>query len=256
VGAQERRDRKDEDAAQELEARGKIAFASDLEGNFEIYLLDPTGGGLVKVTDNAAEDFDPSFSPDGERLAFVSDRGGDQNIFSAGDNGHDGPHQRCWVHLLRDIHDLRAAHADDAALAAWGEAVHGLYLEAKRVAAGDADFAARAAARADIERRLSAACAPYWDAGCPAPQATLCQRIDRFLDELFEFVLDPTLPSDNNRAERSLRPLVTARKISGGTRSAEGSAVRMALASLFATWQAQDRDPFTACHQLLLARSL
>jgi transposase len=176
--------------------------------------------------------------------------------FYAGYNCHDGPHQRCWVHLLRDIHDLRVAHADDAALAAWGEAVHELYLEAKRVAAGDADFAARVATRADIERRLSAACAPYWAAGCPAPQATLCQRIDRFLDELFEFVLDPTLPSDNNRAERSLRPLVIARKISGGTRSEEGSAVRMALASLFATWQAQDRDPFTACHQLLLAPSL
>ena len=176
--------------------------------------------------------------------------------FYAGYNCHDGPHQRCWVHLLRDIHDLRVAHAGDAALAAWGEAVHDLYLEAKQVAAGDADFAARVATRADIERRLSAACAPYWAVGCPAPQATLCQRIDRFLDELFEFVLDPTLPSDNNRAERSLRPLVIARKISGGTRSEEGSAVRMALASLFATWQAQDRDPFTACHQLLLAPAL
>jgi hypothetical protein len=176
--------------------------------------------------------------------------------FYAAYNIHDGPHQRCWVHLLRDIHDLRAAHPGDGEVAAWAEAVHDLYLEAKQVAAGDADLAARVAARAAIERRLSAACAPYWHRDCPRPQATLCQRIDRFLDELFEFVLDPALPSDNNRAERSLRPLVIARKISGGSRSAEGSTVRMALASLFGTWQAQDRDPLTACHDLLLTPSL
>jgi hypothetical protein len=176
--------------------------------------------------------------------------------FYAGYNCHDGPHQRCWVHLLRDIRDLRAAHPGDGELAAWAEAVHDLYLEAKQVAAGDADFAARVAARADIERRLGAACAPHWQAGCPVPQATLCQRVDRFLDELFEFVLDPALPSDNNRAERSLRPLVIARKVSGGSRSEDGTAVRMALASLFGTWQAQGRDPLSACHQLLLSPSL
>ena len=176
--------------------------------------------------------------------------------FHAGYNCHDGPHQRCRVHLLRDIRDLRAAHPGAAAVTAWAKAVHDRYLEAKRCAAGDGDLAARVAARADLERRPSAACAPYWQPGGGALQATLCRRIDRFLDELFEFVLDPALPSDNNRAERSLRPLVIARKVSGGSRSAAGSTVRMALASLFATWLAQDRDPFTACHRLLLAPAL
>lgn len=176
--------------------------------------------------------------------------------FYAGYNCHDGPHQRCWVHLLRDIRDLRAAHPSDGELAAWAEAVHALYLEARQVAAGPADFAARVAARADLERRLCAACAPYWGPEDTAPQATLCRRIDLFLDELFEFVLAPAIPADNNLAERSLRPLVIARKVSGGTRSEDGSATRMALASLFATWLAQGRDPFAACHQTLLAPAL
>jgi transposase len=176
--------------------------------------------------------------------------------FSGAYNIHDGPRQRCWVHLLRDLHDLRAAHPGDGEVAAWAEAVHDLYLEAKQVAASDADFAARVAARAAIEQRLTTACAPYWHRDCPRPQATLCQRIDRFLDALFAFVLDPALPADNNLAERSLRPLVIARKISGGSRSAEGSATRIARASLFGTWQAQGRDPCTACHDLLLTASL
>jgi hypothetical protein len=68
----------------------------------------------------------------------------------------------------------------------------------------------------------------------PAPQAGLCRRIDKHLGELFVFVEDPAAPT-NNAAERSLRHLVTCRKVSGGTRSAAGTTARMTLASLFGT---------------------
>jgi len=64
-------------------------------------------------------------------------------------------------------------------------------------------------------------------------------------------VLVPGLAADNNLAERRIRPLVVARKISGGTRSPEGSAVRMGLASLLATFQARGLNPFTALVALL-----
>lgn len=175
----------------------------------------------------------------------------------AADNIHEGAHQRCWPHLLRDsprtrVRVLRVAHPD-AALAAWAEGVHARYLEAQQVAARDADFAARVAARDAPDRRLTALCAPSWGPDSTVPQATLCQRIDRFLDELVAFVLDAAIPADNNLAERSLRPLVIARKSSGGTRSPDGSRVRMALVSLFAAWLAQGRNPLAACYQLLLA---
>ena len=176
--------------------------------------------------------------------------------FYAAYNRHHGPHQRCWVHLLRDIHDLRVAHPADAEVAAWADGVHDVYLAAKQLAASELAWAGRVAARADLERQLTALCAPYWAPDSAVPQATLCQRIDRFLDELFEFVLDPTIPPDNNLAERSLRPLVVARKVSGGTRSDAGSQTRMALAALFATWLAQGRDPLAACHEMLLAQTL
>jgi hypothetical protein len=169
---------------------------------------------------------------------------------------HEGAHQRCWAHLLRDVHDLRAAHPDDAGVAAWADGLHALYQEARRQAARDRPEGARLAARGALERRLVAPCQPFWAAECAAPQATLCRRIDWFLDELLTLVADPAVPADNNLAERRLRPLVIARKVSGGTRSAEGSRVRMALASLFATWRAQGRDPLAACHQLLLAQTL
>lgn len=186
---------------------------------------------------------------DGFEGVLVSD-------FYAAYNAHIGPHQRCWAHLLRDAHDLRLAHPGDAGVAAWADALHALYVEAKRQAARDLDEAARRAAWDTLERQLAALCQPYWGAECRAPQAILCRRVDLFLDELLTFVADPAVPPDNNLAERSLRPLVIARKVSGGTRSAEGSRVRMALASLFATWTAQGKDPLAACHQLLLAQTL
>jgi hypothetical protein len=51
----------------------------------------------------------------------------------------------------------------------------------------------------------------------------LCRRIHTYLPELFTFVGDPALSSTNNAAERSVRPVVCQRKISGGTRSPEGT---------------------------------
>ena len=169
---------------------------------------------------------------------------------------HEGPHQRCWVHLLRDLHDLGQLHPDDAALQTWAQAVWALYRDATVTAAAEHAWPQRVAERARLDTALLALCQPGLAPGSPLLQATLCHRIDRFLDELFAFVLDPTIPPDNNLAERSLRPLVIARKISGGTRSAQGSQVRMALASLFGTWLAQGRDPLDACHQMLLTQAL
>ena len=60
-------------------------------------------------------------------------------------------------------------------------------------------------------------------------------------------------PSDNNPVERSLRPLVISRKISGGTRSEQGTETKMALASLFGTWRAQGLSPLLACRELLVS---
>lgn len=79
----------------------------------------------------------------------------------------------------------------------------------------------------------------------------MCRRIENHIKELFVFVAHPEVPSDNNAAERSLRPLVVSRKVSGGTRSAAGTGTKMALASIFGTWRAQGLNPLAACQQLL-----
>ncbi len=63
------------------EPPGKIAFASDRAGNFDIYVMDPDGGGIIRLTDDPAEDTDPTWSPDGTRIAFVSNRDANKEIY-------------------------------------------------------------------------------------------------------------------------------------------------------------------------------
>src|ERR1044072_4457908 len=53
---------------------GKIAFDSDVDGNYEIYAMNADGSNQVRLTNNSASDLEPSFSPDGSKIAFISDR--------------------------------------------------------------------------------------------------------------------------------------------------------------------------------------
>ena len=57
-------------------ANGKIAFVSDRDGNDEIYVMTATGSGVTRLTNNAAVDISPRWSPDGKKIVFASDRDG------------------------------------------------------------------------------------------------------------------------------------------------------------------------------------
>lgn len=52
-------------------ANGLIAFETERDGNNEIYVMNPDGTGQVNITSTAEWEYDPAFSPDGTRIAFV-----------------------------------------------------------------------------------------------------------------------------------------------------------------------------------------
>ena len=167
--------------------------------------------------------------------------------FYAAYNHYPGLKQRCWAHLLREVHDLRVAYPDDARVRQWATDVHELFVEAK--ASVGTSAVERQRQKGEYERRLWAIAEPFVN-DAAAPQRKLSARMQRFVEELFVFVTEPC-PADNNPAERSLRHLVTSRKISGGTRSAKGTATRMTLSSLFGTWRARGLNPWLACQEML-----
>jgi hypothetical protein len=170
--------------------------------------------------------------------------------FYAAYTSYAGRHQYCWAHLLRDVDEVVEQHRHDAAVRGWGDGVHALYQRARECSAAEAEAGARRQARRAYERELKALCTPSLGVAA-APQRVLCERITKHLAELFVFVVDPTVPPTNNAAERSLRHLVTTRKISGGTRSPAGTATKMALATLFGTWRLQGLNPLEECRALL-----
>ena len=176
---------------------------------------------------------------------LVSDFYGSYNVYA-------GKHQRCWVHLLRDLHSLKEQHAQDTTTREWAQDVRALYDEA------------HSWVQAQVQPTQTARQEQYVGLVARAhelglqharskqhPCQALAKRLLRHEEELFQFVLIDGLSADNNLAERSIRPLVVIRKISGGSRSEEGTKTRMALASLFETWQARGLNPFDTCLTLL-----
>ncbi len=68
---------------------GQIAFHSDRDGNWEVYVINLDGTWLRRITDAPATDVMPVWSPDGLRIAFRSDRGGQGAVWAT--SGIGGP---------------------------------------------------------------------------------------------------------------------------------------------------------------------
>jgi len=198
--------------------------------------------------------FDPSRAGEVAARLLETFRGVLVTDFYGGYNAVHGKHQRCWVHLLRDLHDLREEHPANPEVTMWAASVRRLYDHAQAILRRPRPTPLTPAQRTQLfegfEERARQLGLRYAQVKAH-PCQTLAKRLLRHHGELFQFVKTPGVSADNNLAERSIRPVVVLRKISGGTRSADGSQTRMALASFFGTWEAQGRNTLDACLALL-----
>jgi len=168
--------------------------------------------------------------------------------FYGGYNIYEGVKQRCWVHYIRD---LKALGQKCGMAGPWVDAVLAVYWRARESVKMDLSEIDRCRRRQGFESELLALAQPYLKSK-NAPQRVLAGRIDRFGGELFVFVQHPEVPSENNAAERAIRPAVMARKASGGTRSPRGSKTSSVLRSLFETWALQGRNSLDACREMIV----
>jgi transposase len=169
-------------------------------------------------------------------------------------------HQRCWVHLLRDVHDLKEEHTDNGEVLEWATRLRTLYDQAQDSLNGKGRWGRWPPTQQQREMlyielvegaaELAGRYANAKEHGTH-PCHTLSKRLMLHQDSLFQFVLQEGLSADNNLAERSIRPVVVMRKVSGGTQSERGSRTRMTLASLLGTWRAKGLNPFSQCLALL-----
>ena len=65
----------------------KIAFQSDIDGDYEIFVINSDGSGLIQLTNNDSTDSYPYISGDGSKIAFQSDVDGDWEIFVVNSDG-------------------------------------------------------------------------------------------------------------------------------------------------------------------------
>ena len=67
----------------------QIVFASDRDGDWEIYVMNADRSDVTQITHNPSYDGHPAWSPDGRRIAFASNRHGRREIYVMNADGSD-----------------------------------------------------------------------------------------------------------------------------------------------------------------------
>ncbi len=64
-----------------------LAYDANRRGNADVFKMPASGGEPVQLTNDPADDFEPTWSPDGKWIAFYSTRSGSRDVFTMDANG-------------------------------------------------------------------------------------------------------------------------------------------------------------------------
>jgi hypothetical protein len=147
--------------------------------------------------------------------------------------------QYCYAHLLRTVKDLEKDFPENTEIKSFVEALAPQLANAmslRTLDITDRQFKRQAAKIKDSIINITNRQARH-----PAIQKVqdiFCQKAQR----LYHWAEDRNIPADNNRAERELRPLVIARKISFGSQSDAGARTREILMTVLHTLKIKTGD--------------
>lgn len=162
-------------------------------------------------------------------------------------------HQSCIAHLLRRCRDMAAVASPAAArfplqvkaLLEKGLALRDRYNQ--RELSRHGLWTATGRLEAQLDRLLLHRCRN-------SANRRLKYHLWREQPYLFTFLYCPGLDATNNAAERTLRPLVVARKNWGGNRTEKGARAQAVLTSILQTAQQQGKKPLEVLIALLLGK--
>ena len=151
--------------------------------------------------------------------------------------------QYCYSHLSRDVQDLQKEFPDNVHIGSFVDTLVpqlSAAMSLRELPLSKTQFKMQAARIRDtIQETINTS------ASHPAIQHI--QDIFREKSKrMYRWTLDPRIPAENNRAERELRPLVIARKISFGSQSDAGAHTRETLMTVLLTLKKRNKDPAKA----------
>ena len=160
----------------------------------------------------------------------------------------------CWAHQRRDLLTLANDYPELAPWAlAWVQRIGDLFaLHAQRreaSCAGGKRVRLDRYLRASVQQMADQREAALADPTLPAPAAKVLNSMREHWAGLTAFLKQPTLPLDNNAAERALRPAVVGRKNfygSGSQWSGELAATMFSVLMTMRRWQINPRTWLSA----------
>ena len=170
----------------------------------------------------------------------------------------DSPNRlRCWAHLIRKARGL--AQSLDKEAQSFGENVLvALYLLMRNIynlRDGPPDNEVEAICRHNLVlcEMLRQVCELHQEHEHEVTRSLAREFLNDW-DAIVRVVVEPELPLTNNEAERALRPWVILRKITFGTRNAQGTQVVALLASVIATCRVRSLNPWRYLAEVIQQR--
>lgn len=191
----------------------------------------------------------------GNAQALIHDR--DQPIITDDYAAYDGCAEKqglCWAHPKRKFQDL----AESRMLApnrqehcrTFYERFCNLFTAMKAIVNSPYDRVERATGAETFRREISGLTVP--DVTDPKKLATLKATFLENTERYLLCVKEPNIPMTNNKAERSIRPLVLKRKISFGSKTQKGADVMSILLSVcLTTWWKKPGNFYAAYGDIL-----